>query len=66
MKLDPEKFVPDEEFSNHAVQGFSTPECPIKKGCFAIATGFGGAFIKLCDYFKYNDKDAECLYEGKE
>ena len=64
MKLDPEKFVTDEKFSNHCIQGFSTPECPIDKGCFAIATGFGGGFMKTCDHFKYDDKTAECKYKG--
>lgn len=64
MKLDPNKFVPDEEFSSHYVQGYSYPDCPIKKGCFGIATGFGGGFMKMCDYLKYDNETVECLYKG--
>lgn len=60
MKLDPKKFIPNEDFSNHAVQGFSHPDCPIKKGCFGIATGFGGAFLPICEHFKYDNEDTEC------
>ena len=53
-RLDITKFKCDEKFSNHAVQGFSYEDCPIKKSCFAMATGFGGAIINRCEYF--NDK----------
>ncbi len=60
MKLDPKKFIPDEDFSNHAVQGFSHPDCPIKKGCFGIATGFGGVPVRICEYCKSTDTTAEC------
>ena len=62
MELDPEKFVADEKFSNHAVQGFSHPDCPIGKGCFGIATGFGGAFFKMCDHLRYTKTSADCDY----
>jgi len=58
MKLDPDRFVKDERFSNHAVQGYSHPDCSIDKGCFAQATGFGGGIVSLCD--KFNKKTCEC------
>ena len=58
VKLDAKKFIPDERFSNHAVQGYSHPACPIYSGCFAQATGFGGGTVKLCDHF--NIKECEC------
>jgi hypothetical protein len=59
MKLNPDKIKPDEAFSNHAVQGFSSEECPLnpKKSCFAIATGFGGAIINRCESLT---DDGEC------
>ena len=61
MKLNPERFIDDEKFSNHAIQGYSHPECPINKGCFAQATGFGGAIKTLCNHFDV--KDCTCNYQ---
>lgn len=62
MDLDPARFIKDEKFSNHAVQGFSHPDCPIDRGCFGIATGFGGAFKAMCEHFRHTDEEAECQY----
>lgn len=59
-KLDGTLIKPDEKFSNHAIQGFSTDECPIGKSCFAIATGFGGGICNKCDHLT---DDGECRYE---
>lgn len=64
MKLDPKKFTTDERFSNHALQGYAYPDCPIDKGCFAIATGFGGGMKSLCMHF---DQDTPaCNFEEME
>jgi len=58
-KLDEKKIKPDERFSNHAVQGFSTEECPLPepRGCFSIATGFGGGICCKCENLT---DDGEC------
>ena len=60
MKLDEKKFFPSEEHSNHAVQAFATGECPKdpKGACCGIATGFGGAMVKLCESF--DEENGEC------
>ena len=60
MELDPDKFKTDERFSNHAVQAYSHPDCPIDKGCFTIATGFGGGMKRLCDHFISTKAKCEC------
>lgn len=66
MKLDPEKFAPNEEKSNHAVVAMAYSECPIKTPvfacCFYIATGFGGAPTGLCEHLDF--KAGECIYDG--
>ena len=65
MELDVHKFKPDERFSNHAVQGFSHPDCPLDKGCFGIATGFGGKFSPMCEFFENTDETANCKYKDR-
>lgn len=56
--------VKDERFSNHAVQGFSSHQCPCSepRPCFAMATGFGGGVINRCENLT---DDAECSAEQK-
>ena len=66
MKLDQDKFETDEKFSNHAVQGYSHPDCQIEKGCFAIASGFGGGMVRLCDHFISTNEKCECTYKALE
>jgi len=62
MKLDPTKFVVNEEKSNHAVAAMSTTECTISEACFGVATGFGGGMLPMCPYFEVDGETAECSY----
>ena len=61
MKLDQEKFTENEAKSNHAAVGMEYADCPIQKICFAIATGFGGAAVGMCEHLDF--KEGECKYE---
>jgi hypothetical protein len=61
MKLDKDKFKENEAKSNHAVVAMEYADCPLKKTCFGIATGFGGAPTGMCEHLDF--QEGECKYE---
>ena len=49
MKLDPDKFTPDESNSNPMASAVTYPDCPMDKNCFYVAVG--GAIFDRCIFF---------------
>lgn len=61
-KMDGKILKPDEKFSNHAIQGYSSDRCPLEesRACSQIATWGGGALVKKCENFIEGGKDVSC------
>lgn len=65
MKLDKDKFKENEAKSNHAAVAMQYVDCPLKKEmCLAIATGFGGAPVGLCEHLDFKEGECNYLAEG--
>jgi hypothetical protein len=59
MKLDPDKFIEDENRSNHMVTAMKHKDCPINEICFFTALG---DLVNTCTYLSEDEENINCIY----